>query len=326
MSFWNRPDILEPIRDAVDCDRLDRIRTERAAWPHSRHWGPITKSLAGLPSIAADAGKTEVSLDEDWVTCRAEFELSPENTAMIESIAERLMPWRKGPFRLFDLEIDSEWQSNRKWNRIEQALGDLQGQKILDVGCGNGYYLFRAAAQNPALGIGLDPSVPFLLQFELMQHFCQRPNLQIELLGAEHVDCFHEVFDVVLCMGILYHQKNPLQILKDLWKATRPGGTAIIESQIIPGNSPVALFPEDRYAKARNVFFVPTVKCLENWILRAGFRELEVLSVEKTTLDEQRKTRWTTFESLEDFLDPEDPEKTIEGYPAPHRAAIRAIR
>nr|WP_169730591.1 DUF1698 domain-containing protein [Carnimonas nigrificans] len=42
--------------------------------------------------------------------------------------------------------------------------------------------------------------------------------------------------------------------------------------------------------------------------------------------DEQRSTEWMTFQSLKDFLDPEDQHKTIEGYPAPRRALLVATR
>lgn len=326
MSFWQRPDVVDKIREQVDFDKLERFRTERKSWIHSKHWGPITQSLSKLPELAANVAGPETILDQAWVQFTSQNALPDAEFEKLDSIAQTLMPWRKGPFEILDLKIDAEWQSNLKFDRIDDALGNLTNKKVLDIGCGNGYYMFRALAKDPDFILGLDPSVPFLLQFEFIQHFVQSPQLQIELLGAEHVDCFEQAFDVILCMGILYHQRNPLQILKDIWQATRPGGFAIIESQVIPGEDDVALFPVDRYAKARNVFFVPTVNCMTNWIKRAGFTEPETLSVDRTTFDEQRKTRWTTFESLEDFLDPTDPSKTVEGYPAPWRAAIKAFR
>ena len=326
MSFWQRPDIIEQIRTAVDFDRLERIRLERAGWIHSKHWGEKTDSLTDLGVICDSLPNLGIQTDIDAVTIDSALELNESDRSRIESICEGLKPWRKGPFQVFDLTIDAEWRSNLKWNRIAEAIGDLSGKNVLDVGCGNGYYMFRASSMNPKSILGLDPSVPFLLQFELIQHFARIPNLQIELLGAEHLDLFKDAFDLILCMGILYHQKNPIQILKDIWNATAPGGSVIIESQIIPGEEPIALFPEDRYAKARNVFFVPTESCLRNWIFRAGFGEIQTIDVERTTFDEQRTTRWSTFESLQDFLDPNDSSITVEGYPAPLRAAIRAIK
>lgn len=330
MSFWSRPDVLEAISETLDFDKLNQIRTERKGWPESKHWSKKSELIRNLPEIDdleidRDSIKTLYGQNHVEIGSREDL-VSEKQYHEFENVAVELMPWRKGPFRLFGLEIDSEWRSNLKWDRIEKALGNLTGKSILDVGCGNGYYMYRAAAQNPKMVVGLDPSVPFYLQFELFQKYAQNPVLQFELLGAEHLGVFRKSFNVILCMGILYHQRNPLAILKDLYESLEAGGVCLIESQIIPGDEPVALFPEDRYAKARNVFFVPTTNCLINWIKRAGFEELDVISEDVTTFDEQRKTRWTTFESLEDFLDPNDPSKTVEGYPAPSRAAILARR
>ncbi|OXE29836.1 hypothetical protein CA163_26525, partial [Vibrio parahaemolyticus] len=43
-----------------------------------------------------------------------------------------------------------------------------------------------------------------------------------------------------------------------------------------------------------------------------------------TSVDEQRTTDWMTHNSLPDYLDPNDPSKTVEGYPAPRRAVLVA--
>ncbi|MEC9093062.1 MAG: tRNA 5-methoxyuridine(34)/uridine 5-oxyacetic acid(34) synthase CmoB, partial [Planctomycetota bacterium] len=314
------------IREKVDFDKLERIRTERASVLHTKHWKQKKDQLSKIAEIKTRIGEILVNCGQEIISCDSMNPIQRSDLKSLEETAVSLMPWRKGPFRLFDVELDTEWRSDLKWNRIQSSLGNLRGKKILDVGCGNGYYMLRASAGHPSLVLGLDPSIPFLLQFEFIQHFTQIPHLQIELLGAENLQLFDSAFDIILCMGVLYHQKNPLQVLKNIYKAVQPGGFAVIESQIIPGCEPVALFPEDRYAKARNVFFIPTESCLLNWVKRAGFTKVETVSVEKTTVNEQRKTRWTTFESLEDFLDPSNHCKTIEGYPAPHRAAVKATR
>jgi tRNA (mo5U34)-methyltransferase len=49
-----------------------------------------------------------------------------------------------------------------------------------------------------------------------------------------------------------------------------------------------------------------------------------VVDVNVTSTQEQRSTEWMSFHSLENFLDPDDHSKTIEGYPAPRRAIITA--
>jgi tRNA (mo5U34)-methyltransferase len=172
----------------------------------------------------------------------------------------------------------------------------------------------------------MDPSIQFFYSFELLQRFLQLKNVQYERLGAEHLYVFDQAFDLALCMGVLYHRKNPLEVLESLRRSLRVGGSAIIESQTIPGESTTALFPEDRYAKARNVFFMPTKDCLINWVRRSGFKDVQLIDHVKVTSHEQRKTKLMTFESLADFLDPEDDSLTIEGYPAPYRTVVRGVR
>jgi tRNA (mo5U34)-methyltransferase len=49
-----------------------------------------------------------------------------------------------------------------------------------------------------------------------------------------------------------------------------------------------------------------------------------MVDISTTSIEEQRSTEWMKFESLKDFLDPEDPSKTVEGHPAPIRAVFVA--
>ncbi|MFO7647899.1 DUF1698 domain-containing protein, partial [Halomonas campaniensis] len=55
-----------------------------------------------------------------------------------------------------------------------------------------------------------------------------------------------------------------------------------------------------------------------------GFENVRVVDEAVTRTEEQRATEWMTFQSLADFLDPEDPTRTREGYPAPRRAVVMA--
>jgi tRNA (mo5U34)-methyltransferase len=125
-------------------------------------------------------------------------------------------------------------------------------------------------------------------------------------------------------MGILYHRKSPVRMLTDIQEMMRPGGMLILENLILDARQHLCLFPKDRYAKMRNVFFIPDLLVMESWLERAGFKDIQCINIEKTTEEEQRKTRWIQTETLSDFLDPQDSGKTIEGYPAPVRAVFTA--
>ena len=160
--------------------------------------------------------------------------------------------------------------------------------------------------------------------FKTLNGFAGLDQLAIELLGVEHIALFEACFDVIFLMGILYHRVSPVEVLKDVKTALRSGGTLIVESQGIPGDAPIALFPEKTYAKVPGTYFVPTGACLVNWLKRAGFSEVELFCSHPMSNLEQRRTEWMVFESFDDFIDANNPALTVEGYPAPDRVFLIA--
>ncbi len=286
----------------------------------------MANAIARLPKPKHLNSKVVDVLDQAKVTIGTREDLSDDQHLALANAIQALRPWRKGPFEIFGHQIDAEWQANLKWDRIAPALGNLHGRKILDVGCDNGYYMLRAAAHRPKVVIGFDPSIHCAMKFELMQRFLQNKQVQFERLGHEHLYVFDRTFDIAICMGILYHHPGPVEVLRRVKETIRVGGHAVIESQTIPGEGSHALVPSDRYAKARNVYFVPTKDCLVNWIRKSGFKNVEIVSHEKLSVAEQRSTELMTKESLSDFLDPNNHNLTIEGHPAPYRTVVRAER
>ncbi|VFQ46943.1 tRNA 5-methoxyuridine(34)/uridine 5-oxyacetic acid(34) synthase CmoB [Desulfoluna butyratoxydans] len=249
---------------------------------------------------------------------------APEEMDALLTGLRDLRPWRKGPYGLFGIDIDTEWNSDVKWDRLAAHIAPLEGRRVLDIGASSGYYMFRMAAGQPEMVLGIDPQILFYFQYLALQKYLQIPDLYFIPAKMEELPPMGRYFDTIFCMGVIYHRKSPVDTLREIHSCLRPGGELVMETLIIEGDSETALFPEDRYAKMRNVFFIPTVPCLANWLKRAGFTNIRCVDVSPTTLAEQRKTDWVTTESLEMFLDPEDPTKTVEGYPAPIRAVVLA--
>lgn len=251
-------------------------------------------------------------------------ELSGEERQRVYKTLRDFMPWRKGPFEIFGILIDAEWRSERKWNRVIPELPDLRGKIIADIGCNNGYYMFRMADHDPRLVIGFEPYLQHYFTFKTLNSFAGCENLCCELLGVEDIGLFKNSFDVVFLMGILYHRSSPIEVLREIRTAMKPGGILIVESQGIPGEDPWALFPEHRYAKVPGTYFVPTGACLANWLARAGYADVKIFFSHPMSRSEQRRTDWMVFESYDDFIDQADPSLTVEGYPAPIRIFARA--
>ncbi len=294
---------------------LNALRIEREKWMTWKNIKPLRDALASLPEV-----QTAVRL-EDTVSLQTEETVDHE---AIESVARMMMPWRKGPFSLFGLFIDTEWQSFMKYNLLRPHF-NLKGKRVADIGCNNGYYLFRMQEDSPRSLVGFDPSALYKTQFDFINHFA-KTAIRYELLGVEHLPYYEEKFDTIFCLGVLYHRSDPVAMLKQLYQGLDAEGEVFLDTFMIDGESEMALCPKGSYSKIPNIYFVPTIPALENWCLRAGFSGFELLETSVTSPEEQRKTEWIEGQSLEDFLDPEDPTKTVEGYPAPKRVYVRLTK
>jgi tRNA (mo5U34)-methyltransferase len=300
---------------------ISAIHQERQQWVNQpkkgflRYRNPY-ETLTRFPARTVDC-------NGDTVIIGGQDELSSADQAQVKTLLRAFMPWRKGPFSVFGIDIDAEWRSERKWQRLLPMLPDLEGKIIADIGCNNGYYMFRMAPYQPKLVLGLEPSMQHYYCFKALNSMARQDMLQIDLLGVEHLSLFPDCFDVLFLMGIIYHRASPIDVLRDCYLALRPGGTLLLESQAIPGDAPIALFPDKTYAKVPGTYFVPTGHCLRLWMEKAGFDQVELFCRHPMSAEEQRATEWMTFESYRDFINPQDPNFTQEGYPAPHRVFLR---
>lgn len=254
------------------------------------------------------------------------LDLTPPESALLAKAIKSMMPWRKGPFNILGHHIEAEWRSDLKWQRVKKHAGPLQGKVVLDIGCNNGYFLFPMALQKPKYLLGIDPVVPYQSQFNLLNQFSPLPNTDFKLCGVQDLQYFDKVFDVVFCMGILYHHPDPIAILKTIYNAMRPGALIIFECQGIQKEGPYFLFPQTRYLNAPGHWFLPSKEALENLIRRSGFQYVETFFETKLTDEEQRTSTHAPFDSLNQFLDKNDPNLTIEGHPAPWRYYVKARR
>ena len=236
----------------------------------------------------------------------------------------QLSPWRKGPFDVGGVHIDAEWRSDQKWDRLREAV-DLGDKHVLDVGCGNGYYALRMREAGARSVIGVDPTILYCLQFLAVNRYAADPAVFVLPLRLHELPLPARKFDVTFSMGVLYHQRSPVDHLRQLRETLKPGGQLVLETIFVPGEEGCSCTPPDRYARMRNVWMLPTITELKTWLARCGYRDIDIVDTAVTTTDEQRSTEWMTFESLADALDPADPTQTVEGWPAPRRVVATAI-
>ena len=315
-------DLYKMLGDSLAKDWLDTLEASiDRAFNSPRHgdmdsWLAMLDTLPGIKPSSVDM-KNEVRIG-------SESDCDDQTRADIEKKLRILMPWRKGPFSVFGINIDTEWHSDWKWSRLRPHISSLQGKHVLDIGCGNGYYALRSYGEGAELVIGVDPGQKYIMQFYALKKYLGDIAVHLLPLGIEDIPASLKAFDTVFSMGVLYHRRSPLDHLIELRECLKPGGELVLETLVIEGDEHSVLVPKDRYQQMRNVWFIPSCDALVNWLQRCGFQNIRVVDVSPTTIAEQRSTDWMPFDSLEKFLDASDHSKTIEGYPGPVRALILA--
>jgi len=278
------------------------------------------EALGQLPVIAPG----QIDLNGAAVSVMGTEALSADEKKRLETTLKKLMPWRKGPYNVHGVEIDTEWRSDYKWQRLCSVIEPLEGRTVLDVGCGNGYHGWRMLGMGAELVIGIDPSPLFIMQFLAIRHFLGEANAFVLPLGIEALPDHLHGFDSVFSMGVFYHRRSPVEHLYKLRHCLKPGGELVLETLVIEGDEHQVLVPADRYAQMRNVWFIPSSAAVIVWLTRCGFKNIKLVDETFTSIEEQRATDWMRFHSLQDFLDPQDMRKTVEGYAAPLRAIFTA--
>ena len=274
------------------------------------------ETMQQLPLITPST----INLNADTITLGR----AAQCTENLETLLRQLQPWRKGPYNLFGIHIDTEWHSDWKWQRLAPHIQPLNNRLVLDVGCGNGYFCWRMLGAGAKRVIGIDPGMLSVMQFHTVKHFAGDLPVDVLPLGIEQIPANSQAFDSVFSMGVFYHRRSPFDHLYELASCLKPGGELVLETLVIEGENGQVLVPEDRYAQMRNVWFIPSCATLQSWLIRCGFHDVRLVNVNKTTIEEQHSTDWMKFHSLPEFLDPADHDRTCEGLPAPRRAILIA--
>lgn len=301
----------DTLRNTLKKRYFQKIHGDLASWEEHLYTLPVVRpDHWNFDSAAIEIGQAS--------------DLNPAQHQLLLKGLQGLHPWRKGPFNFFGHLIDTEWRSDWKWDRLIPHISSLKGRTVLDVGCGSGYHCWRMAGAGASFVLGIDPSLKFLYQFYAAKHYLPEAPVFYLPLRSEDLPVNMGCFDTVFSMGVLYHRKSPFEHLEELKAALTPGGELILETLVVPGTAETMLTPLDRYAQMRNVWCIPSAEAAALWLRKIGMMDVRIVDISVTSRDEQRRTDWMKFLSLSDFLDPECPSKTIEGYPAPTRATLVA--
>ena len=109
---------------------------------------------------------------------------------------------------------------------IFNLAGDLGGKHLLDLGCGDGTYSI-AAFQKGARVTGVDISNAMLDSAQRRAAACGA-SVEWRQASAESLPYVAGTFDIVLAVTILCFVRNPLQVMQEVSRMLRPGGSFVI--------------------------------------------------------------------------------------------------
>jgi tRNA (mo5U34)-methyltransferase len=178
------------------------------------------------------------------------------------------------------------------WARLEPAFpSDFRGAAVLDVGTNAGFFALQAKARNAGRVVGLESVDEYLRQAELCRRIWNA-DIQYLPLDAHQASSLREQFDVVIFTGILYHLKNPLQVLEDVGRICRDA--IVVETEVIvddPANrvsvrqgpfnrtevtactkGMMKFIESDELNGDGSNWWVPDVECVLGMLRTAGFR------------------------------------------------------
>jgi len=310
------------------------IDATRAVIEQRKH-GDLQRWLTALNSLPDKTGVAS-KLASDIVTVGDQNTFDGKEHELLHSALKGLMPWRKGPYSIGGIHIDTEWHSDWKWQRLRSHISPLTDRTVLDVGCGNGYHLWRMLGDGARYALGIDPGILFAVQFAVLQRYINTQQATLLPLTLEQFPPGLACFDTVFSMGVIYHRHDPQEHIQALAGQLKSGGELVLESLVMPPGVTTLESPE-RYARMRNIGQIPDANTLAGWLTDGGFSEVRVVDDSQTSLEEQRTTEWMPFESLAESLQKTDQiasqtteeatdhhRLTVEGYPAPRRAILVA--
>lgn len=113
----------------------------------------------------------------------------------------------------------------------------LNGAKVLDTGCWDGFYGFEFLKRGAGYLKGVDLREEAIRRANLIKKYYGHTGCDFELRNIQDMDAGKERFDITLMYGILYHLSAPIDVIKRLGDLT--GRMLLMSTYASPGSEPV---------------------------------------------------------------------------------------
>jgi len=173
--------------------------------------------------------------------------------------------------------------------QLIQMPKDLTGKSVIDVGAWDGFFSFEAEKRGAKEVVAVDS----MMWQEEHKTFTTKKKgfdfahkiLKSKVYGVEcevmDLSKF-KTFDLVLCLGILYHMKDPFGMCRVMFDITKEDGMLILEThcdalkEIKPG---MIFYPTNEVNNDPLTWWGPNIKCVQDMLKVAGFKKVDLISL-----------------------------------------------
>lgn len=121
---------------------------------------------------------------------------------------------------------------------LHLAGGSLAGLTVLDLGCNQGFWSLEAARAGAVEVLGVDDRPEHVAAARFIASATDIDNVSFQALNVfDPALLTHGQFDVVLCLGLLYHVDRPLELLERLHKLTRRW--LVVDTSVVNVSAPI---------------------------------------------------------------------------------------
>ena len=180
--------------------------------------------------------------------------------------------------------------------KVKGFFNGLEGKRILEIGPKHGKDTMLLAKLNPSELILIDlpekdsivrewlPHVPCRRATYLEGNILYLTNEQYEQLGS---------FDLIWCLGVLYHNVEQLRLLKRLFDLCDVGGVVVIESSTtrnkkLEKSNVVEIHWPEPYRGVQTITHLPSRLAIKSWLEMIGFTDVIIHDIYSRTLRWQR--------------------------------------
>lgn len=174
----------------------------------------------------------------------------------------------------------SEGDRSRRKLELMRLPDDLTDRRVLDIGCGEGFFSFESERRGAHAVVAIDTRPAALAKFAL----CARAlGSKAETLSLSVYDLDPATmgqFDVVFCLAVLHHLDHPLLAIERIAGVTR--GCLVLEYvEAVPLLHEDAAMLVRRFGERGQFRLLPTRQLMLEMLARVGFARVEVLGAHR---------------------------------------------